>query len=332
MKIYDHSIKKIDSRTTRFYFIGYPSHSKGYKFYYSTCGTRVVESQVAKFLELDVAHSIRSQSNERAEPIDVISLHFPVSDVNLDVGAFNSGIQQRVATVNFPIVEITPIVNEISLVEMRRSQRTRRPVLSNDYYVYLGEGEYDIGEKVNPTTYCEALSSDKANEWLIAMRDEMQSMSDNDVWELVDLPKGYKPIGCKWVFKTKRNNKGNVEKYKARLVAKVYAQREGIDFTETFSPVSTKDSLRLIMALVAHFNLELHQMDVKTTFLNGDLSEEVYMSHLEGFETNGKENMVCRLKGQFMVSSKLLVSGYLKFDKIVTSFGFIENKFDSAFT
>ena len=65
---------------------------------------------------------------------------------------------------------------------------------------------------MDPTTYCEALNSDKANEWLIAMRDEMQSMSDNDVWELVDLPKEYKPIGCKWVFKTKRDNKGNVER------------------------------------------------------------------------------------------------------------------------
>ncbi|RVX16189.1 Retrovirus-related Pol polyprotein from transposon TNT 1-94 [Vitis vinifera] len=121
-------------------------------------------------------------------------------------------------------------------------------------------------------------------------------MSDNDVWELVDLPKGYKPIGCKWVFKTKRENKGNVERYKARLVAKGYTQREGIDFTETFSPVSTKDSFRLVMALVAHFDLELHQMDVKTAFLNGDLSEKVYMSQPEGLKENGKENMVCRLK------------------------------------
>ena len=109
-------------------------------------------------------------------------------------------------------------------MEMRRTQRTRRHALSNDYYVYIGDGEYDIGEAVDPTTYHEALSSDKANEWLIAMRDEMQFMLDNDVWELVDLPKGYKPIGCKWVFKTKRDNKGNVERYKARLVAKGYTQ------------------------------------------------------------------------------------------------------------
>ncbi|RVW25654.1 Retrovirus-related Pol polyprotein from transposon TNT 1-94 [Vitis vinifera] len=134
VKIYDPSLKKTDSRTIRCYFIGYPSHSKGYKFYCSTRGTRIVESQVVKFLELDVAD---------------------------------------IAVVNFPTVEISPIVDEIPPVEMRRSQRTRRLALSNDYYVYLGEGEYDIGEEVDPTTYCEALSSDKANEWLIAMRDEM---------------------------------------------------------------------------------------------------------------------------------------------------------------
>ena len=156
VKIYDPSLNKTNSRTTRCYFIGYPSYPKGYKFYCSTHGTKVVESQVAKFLEFDVADSIPSQSNERVEPMDVISLRLPVSDVNLDVGAFDSGIQQGVATVNFPTVEINPIVDEIPPMEMRRSQRTRRPALSNDYYVYLGEGEYDIGEEVDPTTYHEA--------------------------------------------------------------------------------------------------------------------------------------------------------------------------------
>ena len=224
MKIYDPSLKNTCSRTTRCYFIGHPSHSKGYMFYYSTRGTRVVESQVAKFLELDVAEGIPSQSNERVEPMDVISLPLSALDINLDVRPFDFGIQQGVATINLPTIEITPIVNEIPLVEVRRSQRTRRPTISNDYYVYLGKEEYDIGEDVNPTTYSEALNSEKVNEWLIAIGDEMQSMSDHDVWELVDFPKGYKPIGCKWVFKTKRHKKGNVERYKAQLVAKGYTQ------------------------------------------------------------------------------------------------------------
>nr|CAN74165.1 hypothetical protein VITISV_026445 [Vitis vinifera] len=107
------------------------------------------------------------------------------------------------------------------------------------------------------------------------MKDEMSSVKCNDVWDLVELPNGAKTIGCKWVFKTKKDSLGNIERYKARLVAKGFTQKEGIDYTETFSPVSKKDSLRIILALVAHFDLELQQMDVKTTFLNGELEEEV---------------------------------------------------------
>jgi len=113
--------------------------------------------------------------------------------------------------------------------------------------------------------------------------DEMKSMSSKDVWDLVEIPKGAKTVGCKWVYKTKHDPNGNVEKYKARLVAKGFTQREGIDYNETFSLVSCKDSFRIIMALVAHFDLELHQMDVKTAFLNGDLKEKVYMKQPKGF-------------------------------------------------
>ena len=98
------------------------------------------------------------------------------------------------------------------------------------------------------------------------------------------------------MFKTKRNAKGQVERYKERLVAKGYSQRECIDFKETFSPVSTKDSLRIIMAIVTHFDFELYQMDVRTTFLNGDLVEDVYMSQPIDFEEVSKEHMLCKLK------------------------------------
>ena len=90
------------------------------------------------------------------------------------------------------------------------------------------------------------------------MKDEMKSMKDNGVWDLVELPKGVKPIGCKWIFKTKRDSKGNIVRYKARLVAKGFTQKEGIDYKENFSPVSSKDSFRIIMTFVAHYDLELH--------------------------------------------------------------------------
>ncbi|KAL0313499.1 UNVERIFIED_CONTAM: Retrovirus-related Pol polyprotein from transposon TNT 1-94 [Sesamum radiatum] len=119
----------------------------------------------------------------------------------------------------------------------------------------------------------------------------MNSIAFNEVWDLVELPDGFKAIGCKWVFKTKKDSLGNIERHKARLVAKGFTQREGIDYTETFSPVSKKDSLRTIMELVAHFDMNLHQMDVKTTFLNGELEEEVYMKQPEGFSSSNENIM-----------------------------------------
>lgn len=160
------------------------------------------------------------------------------------------------------------------------------------------------------------------------MKEELKSMDDNKVWELVELPQGSKRVGCKWVFKTKRDSKGNIERYKARLVAKGYTQKDGIDYKETFSPVSKKDSLRIVMALVAHYDLELHQMDVKTAFLNGDLEEEVYMDQPEGFLTTGKDNLVCKLKKSIYGLKQASRQWYLKFNDTITSFGFVENTVD----
>jgi hypothetical protein len=116
----------------------------------------------------------------------------------------------------------------------------------------------------------------------------MRSMSANKVWDLEWIPNVAKIVGCKWVYKMKCDSKGNIERFKARLVAKGFTQREGIDYNETFSPVSCKDSFRIIMVLVAHYDLELHQMDVKMTFLNGDLYENVYMAQPKSFIVEGK--------------------------------------------
>jgi len=103
------------------------------------------------------------------------------------------------------------------------------------------------------------MSSRESNLWYDAMKDEMNSMASNGVWDLVELPNGLKVIGCKWVFKTKKDSLGNIERYKARLVAKGFTQKEGINYKEIFSLVSNEDSLHIILALVAYFDLELHQ-------------------------------------------------------------------------
>ena len=115
------------------------------------------------------------------------------------------------------------------------------------------------------------------------MKNELKSMEHNEVWDLVELLEDCKIIGCKWVFKTKCDLKDNIERYKARLITKGFTQNDGIDYKKTFAPVFWKDSLKIIMVLVAYYNLELYQMDVKTAFLNGNLEEEVYMNQPEGF-------------------------------------------------
>ena len=215
-------------------------------------------------------------------------------------------------------------------VPLRRSERIRRPAISDDYVVYLQEHDFDADSSSDPITFQEAISCSESSSWIHAMHDEMASMYHNGVWDLVELPDGCRPIGCKWVFKTKRDARGQVERYKARLVAKGFSQREGIDYTETHSPVSTKDYFRIIMALVAHFNLELHQMDVKTAFLNGSLSEDVYMVQPDGFVETGKENMVCKLKRSIYGLKQASRQWYLKFHDIVTSYGFQENVVDQC--
>jgi len=164
-------------------------------------------------------------------------------------------------------------------VPLRRSTKERRSAISDEYLVYLQEHEDDISLiEDDPINFCEAMKSSNSQKWIGAMEKEIKSMRDNDAWDLVELPEGVKPIDCKWIFKTKRDSMGNIERYKVRLVAKGFTQRGGIDHIEIFSPVSSKDSFRTIMTLVAHFYLKLHQMDVKTTFLNEDIDETIYIT------------------------------------------------------
>jgi len=143
-----------------------------------------------------------------------------------------------------------------------------------------------------PSSYQEAVGD---AEWVAAMDSDMQSINKNQTWELVKLPAGHKPIGLKWVYKLKRNEDGEVVKHKARLVAKGYVQKQGIDFEEVFAPVARLDTVRLILALATNRGWQVHHLDVKSAFLNGELVEDVYVSQPEGYVKKGKEQMVLKL-------------------------------------
>ena len=140
-----------------------------------------------------------------------------------------------------------------------------------------------VDEIDDPATYEEAMMSPDSNKWLEAMKSEMESMYENQVWTLVDLPHDRKAVENKWIFKRKTDADGNVTIYKARLVAKGFRQIQGVDYDETFSPVAMLKSVRIMLAIAAYFDYEIWQMDFKTAFLNGNIEEELYMIQPKGF-------------------------------------------------
>ncbi|GKC27050.1 retrotransposon protein, putative, ty1-copia subclass [Tanacetum coccineum] len=181
----------------------------------------------------------------------------------------------------------------------------------------------DLGE---PANYKAALLDPESDKWLNAMNVEMQSMKDNEVWELVDLPPNGKTIGHKWLFKKKTDMDGAVHTYKARLVAKGFTQTPGIDYEETFSPVADIRAIRILIAIAAFYDYEIWQMDVKTAFLNGYLNEEVYMEQPEGFVSQKFPNRVCKLK-RFIYRLKQASRQWNKrFDDEIKKFGFNQNR------
>ena len=216
------------------------------------------------------------------------------------------------------------IIEESVLPEPQLRRSGRQGIPRRRFDIEGGEAFVAITQdKDEPRNVTEALTGLDKENWTKTMEEEMESMRSNQVWELIDLPKGRNAIGNKWVLKIKRKANGAIDKYKARLVAKGYTQQEGIDYEETFSHVVRFTSIRLILAIVASMDLELHQMDVKTTFLNGDLEEEIYMQQPVGFVKEGQENKVCRLLKSIYGLKQSSRQWYIHFHNTIILNGFI---------
>lgn len=139
------------------------------------------------------------------------------------------------------------------------------------------------------------MESKDSSLWKLAIADEYDSLIKNNTWTLTLLPPGRVAIKSRWLFKTKTGAEGTAPRYKARLVAKGYSQRSGIDYGETYAPVAKHDTLRVILSIVAAYDLEMIQLDIKTAFLYGELNEEIYLQQPEGYVAADKENQVCHL-------------------------------------
>jgi hypothetical protein len=177
-----------------------------------------------------------------------------------------------------------------------------------------------------PTCFEEAIQK---KEWADAMTEEYQSIIKNDVWEIVPRPKSKDVVSSKWLFKIKHVADGSIEKYKARFVACGFSQKEGIDYEETFAHVARYTLIITIIALAAKMKWKLHQMDVKTAFLNGVIEEEVYIEKPQGFEVEDRKSHVFRLKKALYRLKQPPRAWYGHIDSFLTSLGFTKSKADS---
>ncbi|KAJ9552730.1 hypothetical protein OSB04_016775 [Centaurea solstitialis] len=299
--------EKLKPKSDKCFFVGYPKTTVGY-YFYNPEENKVFVARNGKFLE----EKFLSLENTR-------------KDVDLQI------VDEESTT---PVVEpeiqhnnVEPQsepIEEVQTQDLRRSSRVRQ---EPDRYLGFLVSQ-DSGDLNEPTSYGEAVSGSESEQWQEAMKAEMQSMYDNQVWELTDLPQHCKAVGRKWVFKKKTDMDGNVHTFKARLVAKGFTKTHGIDYDETFSPVAMLKSIRILMAISAYFNYEIWQMDVKTAFLNGKLTEDVYMEQPEGFEDPKNPNKVCKLLKSIYGLKQASRSWNLHFDERIKEFGFTKSEFE----
>ena len=178
-----------------------------------------------------------------------------------------------------------------------------------------------------PLSYTEAASEEV---WIRAMREEMLAIDRNDTWELEIPPPNCRPIGLKWIFKLKKNPHGDVIKHKARLVVKGYSQRKGVDYDEIYAPVVRFETIRLLIALAALKDWQIHHLDVKSAFLNGEIKEVIYVKQPEGFLVKGKEGWVLRLKKALYGLKQAPRAWYFKLHSCLHSLGFIKSAYEQS--
>lgn len=180
--------------------------------------------------------------------------------------------------------------NDTGNIILRRGNRVRREpdrYTDSKYSVhYALSAEQFVDE--DPVSMKDAMKRADWKEWKAAVDNEYNALIKNKTWTECDLPKNRHAISCKWVFKLKRNAHGEIDKYKARLVARGFTQKEGFDYEETYSPVVKLTTLRILLSVANHKGMFVHQMDVKSAFLNGELREEIYMHRPEGFKADGR--------------------------------------------
>jgi transposase InsO family protein len=289
---------KLDAVSKRGMFVGYDLQRKSYRIW-CPISRKIIFSRTVKCLE-----NVKWSNSQVAQNIDDILIEEhtvessnKIDEFNKNVGNDNSEQANRDSEVQSSDLENT---SENTSETLRRSTRTNLGKSGRNWNEPMAKYWENINylneEDENPKSYSEAINSENSHQWKEAIKQEYDNLIKNETWELVELPKDRKAIGCKWVFKIKRNSDNTIDKYKARLVAQGFSQRKGIDYNETFSPVTRFATIRFLLAYANHYDLEIEQLDVVAAFLNGKIDEDLYMRQPQGHEVKGKEHLICKLK------------------------------------
>ncbi|KAL0427907.1 UNVERIFIED_CONTAM: Retrovirus-related Pol polyprotein from transposon TNT 1-94 [Sesamum latifolium] len=313
-----HNGDKLDPRAQKCIFIDYPIGVKGYRLWLrSQPGFKVIISRDVTFNETEMPGLSSSHKNYHNSDIESIFNNVKTDQIDNQQGEENE-LEENQQVDNPPAPP--PDHNIYQLARERERRESRIPTKVRDYHLALNT------EIIEPYSYEEALESRNSEKWKTAMEEEINSLIRNKTWTLVPKLKDTSIVDWKWLFKIKQENEST--RYKARLVAKGFTQKEGIDFTEIFSSIVKYSTVRIILALTAHFNWELKQMDVKTAFLHGDLDETIYMSQPDGFVSDKHPDHVCLLKKSLYGLKQSPRQWNKKFDLFMQSLKFQKSAFD----
>ncbi|WVZ91404.1 hypothetical protein U9M48_037581 [Paspalum notatum var. saurae] len=303
-------LAKLEDRSKKMVFIGYEPGSKAYRLY-DPVARRL---HVSRDVVFDESKGWDWQAGGEADG-DTFTVEYVVADPGNGSPTGDTPSRQPVADDGAPP---QPELEESDEEAPRRFRKVADCIDAAEPRTLEPE-EWLLVATEEPPSYEEA-ATDPA--WRAAMEEEMAAIEANGTWEATTLPPGHRPIGLKWVYKLKKDARGVVVRHKARLVAKGYVQHAGVDFEEVFAPVARLDSVRALAAVAAHEGWQLHHLDVKSAFLNGDLAEEVYVSQPPGFVVAGKERAVLRLHKALYGLRQAPRAWNAKLDRTLVELGF----------
>ncbi len=299
--------RKLDPLSTAGIFIGYEPNSKAYRVLMDSGKVQISRDVI--FLERVASAAKKATVTEAEQANNRVSTGVPDSpstvqednseadSTGIDLGpTYSTDSEAEEEATQAATEKAKPAAEDTAATSAQETQQSRFPQRERKQPKQIYKPQAAMATELEePQTYAEAMRAPDAPEWKLAMDEEMTSLRENSTWTLEQQPIGVKPIPANWVFKRKQNALGNIERYKARLVAKGFMQKEGIDYNEVFAPVSKHTTLGTLLALAAAEDMELHQLDINTAFLNGDLEETIYMQQTEGYAEGGP-SMVCPQK------------------------------------